>query len=384
MLFITQTNQLKNFIKDISSSDFVAVDTEFLRETTYWPKLCLIQLATPEIFALIDPLAEDLDLAPFFELMVNEKITKVFHCAFQDIEIIYHLSKILPNPIFDTQIAAMAIGYKESIAYEQLVNNIVHEKLNKSMQRTNWSNRPLTAEQCDYASKDVIYLCDIYLHLKKQLAETGRLNWINEEHDNLQNIKNYISPPEEAWKRLKLRSHKAKDLFALKKLAAWRESTAQKKNLARSHVIRDALLIEIALKRPKNKKDLSKLKNFSSKLEDSTIERILEIVKQCDIPSNEIHADIERAEDLPENASMTLGLLKIILKLTAQENNICPKILASNEDLENLLKMNGSAVSFMDPSNWRYDIFGKKVLDFLNGELGFCIKDHKIKLITAL
>ena len=252
MHLITRQNELDAAISDLSKSDFVTIDTEFIRETTFWPELCLIQLATPDTTALIDPLAPGIDLKPFFQLMANEQVLKVFHAARQDIEIIFHLGDLIPHPVFDTQVAAMVCGFGESVSYDQLVQRITGEQIDKSSRFTDWRHRPLSDKQLTYALADVTHLIDVYRHLKAELEREGRSEWLTEEMEVLTSRSTYDLHPEDAWKRLKMRLRKPIELAVLQQVAAWREREARERNVPRGRVLKDDALYEIAQQQPKD------------------------------------------------------------------------------------------------------------------------------------
>src|SRR5262245_20605598 len=244
-LIKTQT-ELESAVRELAKSDFVTVDTEFIRETTFWPELCLIQMAAPGVTALVDPLAPELDLSPFFGLMANEAITKVFHAARQDIEIVFHLGGLIPHPVFDTQVAAMVCGFGDSVSYDQLVQKITGQRLDKSSRFTDWRHRPLSEKQLDYALADVTHLIDVYQHLKGELERENRGHWLNEEMDILTSRDTYDPHPEDAWKRLKMRVRKPQELAVLQAVAAWREREARERNVPSGRIVKAGAIIALA------------------------------------------------------------------------------------------------------------------------------------------
>ena len=260
MHIITAQHELQSVIAAFEKCEFVTVDTEFIRETTYWPEVCLIQMAAPGITALIDPLSPDIDLAPFFALMGNEKVTKVFHAARQDIEIIFHLGGLIPHPVFDTQVAAMVCGFGDSVSYDQLVQKITGAHLDKSSRFTDWRHRPLSEKQLEYALADVTHLIDVYNHLKAELERENRAHWLNEEMEVLTSRETYDPHPEDAWKRLKMRIRKPLELAILQAVAAWREREARERNVPRGRVIKDDAIYEIAQQQPRDATALARLR----------------------------------------------------------------------------------------------------------------------------
>ena len=251
MHVIATQQELEAAIATFEKSDFVTVDTEFIRETTFWPVLCLIQMAAPDATALIDPLAPGIDLAPFFRLMGNEKVVKVFHAARQDVEIVVHLGNLVPHPLFDTQVAAMVCGFGDSVSYDQLVQKVTGTQLDKSSRFTDWRHRPLSNKQLDYALADVTHLIDVYLHLKAELEREGRAHWLNEEMEVLTSRWTYDPDPEDAWKRLKMRLRKPQALAVVQAVAAWREREARERDVPRGRVIKDDAIYEIAQQQPR-------------------------------------------------------------------------------------------------------------------------------------
>ena len=262
MNLITTASELADICQRLAESDFVTVDTEFIRETTYWPELCLIQMAAPDVTALVDPLAPGMDLAPFFALMADERVTKVFHAARQDIVIVYHLGGLIPHPVFDTQVAAMVCGFGDSVSYDQLVQRITGAHIDKSSRFTDWRHRPLSEKQLVYALADVTYLVDVYKHLAAELERENRGHWLNEEMQVLTSRATYDPQPEDAWKRLKMRLRKPQELAVLQAVAAWREREARERNVPRGRVIKDDAIYEVAQQQPADIAALSRLRTI--------------------------------------------------------------------------------------------------------------------------
>ena len=286
MSIVTSTDELAAICKRFAHFDFVTVDTEFMRETTYWPKLCVVQMASPEEAFIIDAMAPDLDLAPFFKLMKNEKVVKVFHAARQDIEIVYHLGNLIPHPVFDTQVAAMVCGFGDSISYDQLVQRTSGARLDKSSRFTDWSRRPLSQKQIDYALADVTHLREVYLALSARLDEQKRSEWVREEMEVLTSPDTYRLEPDEAWKRLKLRVRKPVELAILQELAAWREREAQSRDVPRGRVLKDDAIYEIAQQQPTTPAALAQLRTVPKGFERSrAADDILAAAKKAVVPA---------------------------------------------------------------------------------------------------
>jgi ribonuclease D len=368
MNLITTTADLADACARLAEHPFVTVDTEFLRETTYYPKLCLIQLASPDEAVLIDPLAPDLDLAPFFGLMVNQAVVKVFHAARQDLEIVWMLGRVLPTPLFDTQVAAMVCGYGDSVGYEQLANDLAKARIDKSSRFTDWSRRPLNEAQLVYAEADVTHLRDIYLALKADLESTGREAWVAEEMAVLNSPGTYEVKPENAWQRLKGRIRKPKELAALIELAAWREREAQHRDVPRQRVLKDDALMDIVQRTPRSVEALAELRSVPNGFERSrsggevlaAIERGLALDPKG-LPR------LERERGRGGNGAV-LDLLKVLLKAVAEAERVAPKIIASSDDLEAIASDDDADVPALQ--GWRREVFGEKALALKSGTLG--------------
>ncbi|WP_026088217.1 ribonuclease D [Bartonella rattaustraliani] len=378
MNLITKTTDLETAIATLRTSDFVTVDTEFIRETTFWPQLCLIQLASPCMTVLIDPLSQDIDLKLFFDLMIDKKVVKVFHAARQDIETIYHLGGIIPSPLFDTQIAGSICGFGDSISYDQIVQRCTGHQLDKSSRFTDWSERPLSEKQLRYALADVTYLRDVYLLLKKHLKKNKRSHWVDDEIAILLSPKTYDMPEDEAWKKVKGKVKKPRELAVLQKIAAWREDQARKYNVPRRHIMKDECLIEIAIQQPKDESTLKRLRSLNKNWNKLSIaQTLIEAVHKG------LEVDLATLPPLPkynplnEASGAVVDLLKVLLKLVANENGIAPKIIATSHDLEKIA--NGCTKKNIPAmSGWRYEIFGKKAEQMLKGQIAFYFNDGKI------
>ncbi len=378
MNLITQTTDLEIALNALRTSDFVTVDTEFIRETTFWPQLCLIQLASPDVTVLIDPIAPDIDLQAFFDLMIDKKIVKVFHSARQDIEMIYYLGGVIPSPLFDTQIAGSICGFGDSISYDQIVQRCTGHHLDKSSRFTDWSCRPLSEKQLLYALADVTYLRDVYLLLKKRLEKSQRVHWMDDEITILLNPKTYDMPEDEAWKKVKGKVKKPRELAVLQKIAAWRERKARKYNMPRRHIMKDECLIEIATQQPKDESALKRLRSLSKNWDKHSIaQSLIKAVHEGLEVDLSTLPPIPKYNPLNDTTAAAIDLLKVLLKLVADENSIAPKIIATSNDLEKIA--NGGIKKNIPAMNgWRYEIFGQKAEQLLKGQIGFYFNDGKI------
>jgi ribonuclease D len=380
---IGTTGELEAVARQLSQSDFVTVDTEFIRETTFWPELCLIQMAAPGVTALVDPLAPGIDLKPFFDLMANEKVTKVFHAARQDIEIIFHLGGLIPSPVFDTQVAAMVCGFGDSVSYDQLVQKVTGTRIDKSSRFTDWRRRPLTDKQLAYALADVTYLVDVYLKLEEDLAREKRAHWLTEEMDVLTSRRTYDPDPDDAWKRLKMRLRKPQELSVVRHVAAWREREARERNVPRQRVIKDDAIYEIAQQQPRDTQALSRLRMTPKGWERSqTAASLLEAVNiALDVPREEMPR-APKTVSSPEGTGAAAELLKVLLKLVADEENVAPKMLASSDDIDHLAAEQEKAdVPAMH--GWRRAVFGEKALRLIRGEIALKFENRKIAVFEV-
>lgn len=383
MSLITQQEELEDVIEQFSGSDFVTIDTEFIRETTFWPELCLIQLATPDATALIDPLAPGIDLAPFFHLMANEKTTKVFHAARQDIEIIFHLGDLIPAPVFDTQVAAMVCGFGDSVSYDQLVQKITGESIDKSSRFTDWRRRPLSDKQLDYALADVTHLVDVYRHLRDQLGRDNRAHWLNEEMRILTARETYDLHPDDAWKRLKMRVKKPVELAVVQALAAWREREARERNVPRGRVIKDDAIFEIAQQGPRDAAGLGRLRSIPKGWErSSTASSLIEVVNTAlDLPKDELPR-LPRQPQQPEGTGAATELLKVLLKLVAEEQRVAPKVLASSDDIEKIAAK-GVEADVPAMHGWRREVFGDRALALVRGDIALKFDNRRIRVFDT-
>ncbi len=381
MTLITTNAALKEFCQSLSSVPFITVDTEFLRERTYYAKLCLIQISGPDKNAVaVDVLSdeEEIDLSPVWELMNNPQILKVFHAARQDLEIIYNLSGKIPAPLYDTQIAAMVCGYGEQAGYESLVTDICKIKVDKSSQFTDWSHRPLSKKQLTYALNDVIHLVDIYLHLEDRLERKNRHHWVKEEVQALINPALYEIDPMETYKRLKIRSPKARDLAVLREICAWRELEAQRKDVPRSRILKDETLIDLAYQKPTSEQELTRIRGISADMAKGKLGKlILDVItkglaiKDQDCPQPDIKSPF------PPKLAASLEMLKMLLRIQSADHDVAAKLITNSDDLEEFVK---------DPQNmgspinhgWRHEIFGATAHDMLDGKIALSLKKGKI------
>ncbi|QDB99489.1 ribonuclease D [Mesorhizobium sp. 8] len=378
MHVITTQAELETAIAALEKSDFVTVDTEFIRETTFWPILCLIQMAAPGVTALVDPLAPDLDLAPFFRLMGNEKVTKVFHAARQDIEIIVHLGDLVPHPVFDTQVAAMVCGFGDSVSYDQIVQKITGTRLDKSSRFTDWRHRPLSDKQLDYALADVTHLIDVYKHLAAQLEREDRAHWLNEEMAVLTARETYDPRPEDAWKRLKMRLRKPQELAVLQAVAAWREREARERDVPRGRVLKDDAIYEIAQQQPRDAAALARLRTTPKGWErSSSAAGLLGTVNAAlAIPKEEM-PKLPKTFQPPEGTSAAAELLKVLLRIVAEKQGVAAKVLASSDDIDRIAA-EGEEADVPALQGWRRAVFGEAALRLVRGEVGIKFDKRRI------
>jgi ribonuclease D len=381
MLIISNSTELQEACDILARSDFVAVDTEFLRETTFWPQLCLIQISGPELDAIVDPLADDMDLAPFFKLMADANVTKVFHAARQDIEIIFNRGNLIPHPIFDTQVAAMVCGFGDSASYDTLVHKIKNVQLDKSSRFTDWSHRPLSEKQLDYAIADVTHLKDVYLHLKAELERENRTEWLAEEMAILESRETYDLHPDDAWARLRMRIRKPIELAILKKLAAWREREARSRDVPRGRVLKDDAIFEIAQQAPKDAEALGRLRTIPRGYERSQNgAAILSAVSAAlEIPKTEL-PKIPRPPNAPEGTAAAVEMLKVLLKLISEQQGVAAKIIATGDDLD-LIAAKGEEADVEALHGWRRELFGLPALRLIRGEIALRFVNRKVDLV---
>jgi ribonuclease D len=376
MNLITTTADLAAACERMSRHTFVTVDTEFLRETTYYPLLCVAQMATSEEAVVIDALAQDLDLAPFFELMANEGVLKVFHAARQDIEIVWHQAKLVPRPIFDTQVAAMVLGYGDSISYDQLVQRITGDVIDKSNRFTDWSRRPLSAAQVTYAISDVTHLREVFVSLSADLKSRGRSEWVGEEMEVLTSPDTYRADPESAWERLKTRVRKPRELSVLMEVAAWREREAQSRDVPRGRVLKDEAIGDIAMHAPTTTERLASLRSLPRGFERSKWgAEIIEAVKRG------LARDLSELPRLDKprqgiNGSATVELLKVLLRMASEQHGVAAKVIATVEDLERIAIDDRADVPALH--GWRREMFGEQAIALKRGRLALAVDKGRV------
>lgn len=377
---ITDSAELAALCERLAKAEFVCVDTEFMRENTYWPELCLIQIADTEEAAAIDPLAKGLDMSPLLDLLVdNEDVLKIFHAGGQDVEIIYNLTGKTPHPIFDTQIAMMAISQSEQIGYSNLVESWIGLQIDKGARFTDWSRRPLTERQIEYAIGDVTYLAKIFPKILARLIKTGRGAWLDIEMEKLADPANYRNDPSIAWQRIKAAGRNPAMLGRLKALAAWREAEAQDKNIPRGRIARDETLADIASHPPKTQSDLAKVRGLSAGWKDNEIGRRMMAVLDAAKPltDEELPPRTPRGAPLGKEGALVADLLKLLLKIRSREIDVAARLLARSEDLE-LLAAGVRELPLLE--GWRYEQFGRDALELVEGKLAFAVVKGRLKM----
>ncbi|MDJ0930816.1 ribonuclease D [Breoghania sp.] len=377
---ITKTSDLAAACSRFAKFDFVTVDAEFMRESAFWPKLCLIQLAGPEDAVIVDHMANGIDLSPFFDLMRDESVVKVFHAARQDIEIVFHLGGFVPQPVFDTQVAAMVCGFGDSVSYDQIVGKITGHRTDKTHCFTDWAHRPLTEKQLVYALADVTHLREVYLFLKANLEEQNRAHWVSEEMRVLTSPETYRMAPENAWKRLKIRVRKPIELAVLKEVAAWREKEAQRRDVPRSRVIKDEAIYEIAAQQPGDPAALGALRTIPRGFERSRV-------------ADDILAAVARARAIPkknlppvprdclqaEGSAAAVELLKVLLKLVCEDHGVAAKVVATVDELEQIASDDNADVAAL--KGWRGELFGQAAIKLKHGRLALAFAHGRTILI---
>jgi ribonuclease D len=376
---IVTTNDLAAACARLARHPFVTVDTEFLRESTYYPQLCVLQMASPDEAVVVDALAPDIDLSPFFALMADERIVKVFHAARQDIEIVWHRAGLIPHPIFDTQVAAMVLGYGDSISYDQLVQRITGDMLDKSNRFTDWTRRPLSKSQLDYAVSDVTHLRDVYHKLLADLGRLGRTNWVDAEMAILTSPDTYRMDPENAWQRLRTRVRKPKELAVLIEVAAWREQEAKMRDIPRQRVLKDDLVIDIAVQQPATIERLATLRALPKGFERSKLgSEIPALVKKGLARDPKSLPLLERKKHVP-NGAATVELLRVLLRMTSESHGVAAKVVATIDDLESIAADDEADVPAL--KGWRRELFGEKALALKHGHLALAIDKGRVTTI---
>jgi ribonuclease D len=378
---ITTTQELAAACERLSRHPFVTVDTEFLRESTYYPLLCIAQIASPDEAVVVDALAEGIDLTPFFALMTNEKVLKIFHAGRQDIEIVWHMAQAIPHPIFDTQVAAMVLGYGDSISYDQLVQRITGDLLDKSSRFTDWSRRPLSPAQLTYAVSDVTHLRDVYLSLSEGLEKRGRTEWVQEEMEILTSPRTYQVEPARAWERLKTRVRKPRDLAVLMTVAAWREQEAQMRDVPRGRVLKDDVVAEIAVQAPTTLEKLCHLRSLPKGFERSKWGEaiVAAVVKGLEIDPKTLPR-LDRGGRSGSNGSATVELLKVLLRMTSEKHAVAAKVIATVDDLDAIAADDAADVPALH--GWRRELFGENALALKRGQLALAMDKGRVVSVT--
>ena len=377
---ITTSDELSDLCHRLAKRDFVCVDTEFMRENTYYPLLCLVQVGNNEEAAAIDPLADGIDLTPLLDLLTaNEDVLKVFHAGGQDVEIVYNLTGKTPHPIFDTQVAMMAISQSEQIGYANLVETWLNKTIDKGARFTDWGRRPLTDRQIEYAIGDVTYLATIFPKILDRLMKTGRGAWLDAEMEKLADPANYANDLSTAWRRIRPPSRNASVLGRMKALAAWRETEAQDKNIPRGRIIRDETLADIASHPPKKQEDLAKVRGLSQAWKDNDIgKRLMKTLSNAeDLPKDEMPEKPKRGAPLGKEGALVADLLKLLLKIRSREIDVASRLLTRSDELE-ALAAGVRKLPVLD--GWRYEVFGKDALDLVEGKLAFAVEKGRLKM----
>ena len=378
---ISDSATLANLCSRLAEADFVCVDTEFMRENTFWPELCLIQIADVNEAAAIDPMAPGLDMTPLLDLMTkNEDVLKVFHAGGQDLEIVYNLTGTTPHPLFDTQVAAMALGQGEQIGYSNLVDAYLGFTIDKGARFTDWSRRPLDARQIEYAIGDVTHLAAIFPRMLEKLRKTGRGAWLDQEMERLGDPKNYANDPEEAWRRIKVPSRKAEVLGRLKALARWREIEARGKDLPRGRIVKDETIADLAGHAPKRQADLAKVRGLSATWAQNDIgARLMQALEAAEpMSADELPARDDRKPGMGKDGALVADLLKLLLKIRSKEIDVAARLLARADDIDALAGGQRSGLSILE--GWRFEQFGRDALDLVEGRLAFAVVNGKLKM----
>ncbi|MBR71700.1 MAG: ribonuclease D [Rhodospirillaceae bacterium] len=384
---IKDTKTLNSYVNGWLTSSFITVDTEFIRDKTYWPKLCLIQIGGEQESVIIDPLSKDIDLESLLKLLNDTTVLKVFHAARQDLEVFYHLNGKIPSPIFDTQVAASVCGFGDAAGYEKLVNKLVGEKIDKTLRFTDWSQRPLSDKQLSYALSDVSHLRIIYEKLRKKLSDTGRESWIKEDMNTLLNINNYDINPLQVWRKIKTRGGSNRFYVILREIASWREIEARKKNIPRGRILKDEAINEIAAIAPSSVSELSKVRSLKNRKGDIQWgDAIINCVKVAiESPKNSWPTPPEKKETYRGVGPM-MDLLKVLLKTQCETAEVAQRIVANNYDLQRIAAMPVKALEARSDEiaalkGWRREIFGELALALKAGRLAFTIENENIKIL---
>ena len=380
MKLIATTSELETFCADLATRRYITVDTEFLRESTFWPILCLIQAAGEDIEGMIDPLAEGIDLQPFYDLMVNPNVLKVMHGCRQDVEIFHHSAGIIPTPLFDTQIAAMVCGFGDAVGYETLIRQTVEGKIDKTNRFTDWSRRPLSDAQLNYALSDVTHLRGAYEFLEAELDKNGRRSWLEEESNTLSDPEIYLQRPENAWRRLRLQDRRPHVIGVLIEVAKWREAEAQSRNVPRNRVLKDDAVRELAQQAPKDKAALSRLRAVPRGFENSRhAENLLAAVAKGRNINKEDLPDMPKPVVNRQGIGPLVELLKVLLKHRSEETGVAPKLIANVADLERIASDSDPDVAAL--KGWRHEIFGQYALDLKQGRLALASENDAVIMV---
>ena len=373
MRIVENTEDLKALVAELEGATYLALDTEFMRDQTYWPKLCLIQVAAPGVEAIVDPLGEGIDLTPFYDLLRKPGIVKVLHAARQDIEIFHHQGGMIPNPLFDSQIAAMVAGFGDAASYETLCRKIARVEIDKSSRFTDWSRRPLSQKQLDYAIGDVTHLRTIYEYLKKNLEKTGRSAWVQEEIEALQDPMLYTMEPETAWKRLKPRTSNKRFLSMIAALAAWREREAQLRDIPRGRVLKDEALMEIAAHPPESADKLESVRAVPKGFANSRLGKgLMDAIEEGKTLKAPEPIELDRPRRRREPSQAAVDLLKTLLRLRAEAVGVAPRLIANADDIERLAAEEDEGVPALH--GWRAQVFGNDALALRKGDLAIALE----------
>lgn len=381
MQIIKTTEKLTALCERLVDHPYITIDTEFLRENTFWPILCLVQIASEDESAIIDPLEKGIDLSPLFELLQNEKVLKVFHAGRQDLEIFHHLTGNVPSPLFDTQVAAMVCGFGESVGYDTLVTRVVGKGIDKSSRFTDWSRRPLTDRQLQYAEADVTHLRDVYKYLVKELEKSDRSEWLASEMEILLSPETYFMPPGKAWRKIKARNNKPRFLAILQATAEWREKQAHLQDIPRNRILRDEALLEISANPPRNAEKLSHVRGIGKKFAEGKMGKGLlsAIDKGRTLPDDQC-PQVAQKTPPPKGLGPMMDLLKVLLKMRCEEEGVAQKLVCNTSDLEKIAANSKADVPALN--GWRFELFGKHALALKTGKVAFTVANNKIKIIN--
>ncbi|MDA9930280.1 ribonuclease D [Alphaproteobacteria bacterium] len=376
---ITTTGGVRDLVARFAGAEFLAIDTEFMREHTYYAQLCLIQISDGTHAAAIDPLANGIDLSPLWSLLADTSIVKVFHAAHQDLEIFLKEMDALPLPLFDSQIAATVLGHGDQVGYDRLVRAILNHEIDKTSRFTDWSRRPLTERQISYALDDVIYLAKIYPILCAELEKRGRAGWLEDENARLAKPETYRTAPSEAWKRIKIRSMKPAALRRMMHLAAWREDEAKRRDLPRNRVLRDETILDLAGSNPSKAEDFGKIRNFPGGAGGKLVASVLKLLTEVENMPDSTLPEAKNEGRTPKPPAAVIELLRVLLKHITDKQGIAPRLIASADELEQLALDDAAPVRAQ--SGWRYDVFGKAALRLKHGKIAMAVEGRQIKLI---